>query len=76
MVADIEANAKPSTIFMTKLHLHCQSIRLQKVTTENVVGLRTLALQEKMPLVEVIHSLKQRQKKLFRRICSIVKKQN
>ncbi|HHP0470598.1 TPA: fatty acid oxidation complex subunit alpha FadJ [Vibrio harveyi] len=55
MVADIEANAKPETIFAT----NTSSLPIHKVAEkaerpENIVGLHYFSPVEKMPLVEVI----------------------
>ncbi|MCF8779603.1 fatty acid oxidation complex subunit alpha FadJ [Vibrio sp. IRLE0018] len=55
MVADIEANAKPETIFATNtssLPIHKIAEKAQR--PENVVGLHYFSPVEKMPLVEVI----------------------
>ncbi|UPR52966.1 fatty acid oxidation complex subunit alpha FadJ [Vibrio cyclitrophicus] len=55
MVADIEANAKPETIFATNtssLPIHKIAEKAQR--PENVVGLHYFSPAEKMPLVEVI----------------------
>lgn len=55
MVADIEANAKPTTIFATNtssLPIHQIAAKAQR--PENVVGLHYFSPVEKMPLVEVI----------------------
>ncbi|MHC6526759.1 fatty acid oxidation complex subunit alpha FadJ [Vibrio proteolyticus] len=55
MVADIEANAKPSTIFATNTSsLPIHQIAAQAKRPENVVGLHYFSPVEKMPLVEVI----------------------
>ncbi|HAS26966.1 MAG TPA: fatty acid oxidation complex subunit alpha FadJ, partial [Vibrio sp.] len=54
MVADIEANAKPETIFATNtssLPIHKIAEKAQR--PENVVGLHYFSPAEKMPLVEV-----------------------
>lgn len=55
MVADIEANAKPETIFAT----NTSSLPIHKIAEiaerpENIVGLHYFSPVEKMPLVEVI----------------------
>ena len=55
MVADIEANAKPETIFATNtssLPIHKIAEKAQR--PENIVGLHYFSPVEKMPLVEVI----------------------
>ncbi|MGR5528665.1 fatty acid oxidation complex subunit alpha FadJ [Vibrio alfacsensis] len=55
MVADIESNAKPSTIFATNtssLPIHKIAEKAQR--PENIVGLHYFSPVEKMPLVEVI----------------------
>ncbi|MGR5067074.1 fatty acid oxidation complex subunit alpha FadJ [Vibrio alfacsensis] len=55
MVADIETNAKPSTIFATNtssLPIHKIAEKAQR--PENIVGLHYFSPVEKMPLVEVI----------------------
>ncbi|CAH1533448.1 3-hydroxyacyl-CoA dehydrogenase FadJ [Vibrio rotiferianus] len=55
MVADIEANAKPETIFATNtssLPIHKIAERAER--PENIVGLHYFSPVEKMPLVEVI----------------------
>ncbi|MGR4992090.1 fatty acid oxidation complex subunit alpha FadJ [Vibrio rotiferianus] len=55
MVADIEANAKPETIFATNtssLPIHKISEKAER--PENIVGLHYFSPVEKMPLVEVI----------------------
>ena len=55
MIADIEANAKPETIFATNtssLPIHKIAEKAQR--PENVVGLHYFSPADKMPLVEVI----------------------
>ncbi|HHX8288438.1 TPA: fatty acid oxidation complex subunit alpha FadJ [Vibrio diabolicus] len=55
MVADIEANAKPETIFATNTSsLPIHKIAEKAERPENVVGLHYFSPVEKMPLVEVI----------------------
>ncbi len=55
MVADIESNAKPSTIFATNTSsLPIHKIAEKAERPENVVGLHYFSPAEKMPLVEVI----------------------
>lgn len=55
MVADIEANAKTSTIFATNTSsLPIQQIAAKATRPENVIGLHYFSPVEKMPLVEVI----------------------
>ncbi len=55
MVADIESNAKDSTIFATNTSsLPIQQIAEKAERPENVVGLHYFSPVEKMPLVEVI----------------------
>ncbi len=55
MVADIEQNAKPETIFATNTSsLPISQIAEQAQRPENVVGLHYFSPVEKMPLVEVI----------------------
>ncbi|CAH1522760.1 3-hydroxyacyl-CoA dehydrogenase FadJ [Vibrio owensii] len=55
MVADIEANAKPETIFATNTSsLPIQKIAEKAERPENIVGLHYFSPVEKMPLVEVI----------------------
>ncbi|MGR5131502.1 fatty acid oxidation complex subunit alpha FadJ [Vibrio alfacsensis] len=55
MVADIEANAKSSTIFATNTSsLPIHKIAEKAERPENVVGLHYFSPVEKMPLVEVI----------------------
>ncbi|MFA0569989.1 fatty acid oxidation complex subunit alpha FadJ [Vibrio gallaecicus] len=55
MVADIESNAKPSTIFATNTSsLPIHKIAEKAARPENVVGLHYFSPAEKMPLVEVI----------------------
>jgi 3-hydroxyacyl-CoA dehydrogenase/enoyl-CoA hydratase/3-hydroxybutyryl-CoA epimerase len=55
MVADIEANAKTSTIFATNTSsLPIQQIAAKVARPENVIGLHYFSPVEKMPLVEVI----------------------
>ncbi|ASU22608.1 fatty acid oxidation complex subunit alpha FadJ [Vibrio qinghaiensis] len=55
MVADIEANAKTSTIFATNTSsLPIQKIAAKAARPENVIGLHYFSPVEKMPLVEVI----------------------
>ncbi|AUW04353.1 fatty acid oxidation complex subunit alpha FadJ [Vibrio campbellii] len=55
MVADIEANAKPETIFATNTSsLPIHKIAEKAVRPENIVGLHYFSPVEKMPLVEVI----------------------
>ena len=55
MVADIEANAKPETIFATNTSsLPIHKIAEKAERPENIVGLHYFSPVEKMPLVEVI----------------------
>lgn len=55
MVADVEANAKTSTIFATNTSsLPIQKIAAKAARPENVIGLHYFSPVEKMPLVEVI----------------------
>ncbi|MEF1308853.1 fatty acid oxidation complex subunit alpha FadJ [Vibrio mytili] len=55
MVADIEANAKPETIFATNTSsLPIGQIAEKAQRPENIVGLHYFSPVEKMPLVEVI----------------------
>lgn len=55
MVADIEANAKPDTIFATNTSsLPIHKIAEKAERPENIVGLHYFSPVEKMPLVEVI----------------------
>ncbi|MGR5235089.1 fatty acid oxidation complex subunit alpha FadJ [Vibrio rotiferianus] len=55
MVADIEANAKPETIFATNTSsLPIHNIAEKAERPENIVGLHYFSPVEKMPLVEVI----------------------
>ncbi|EGQ8120977.1 fatty acid oxidation complex subunit alpha FadJ [Vibrio cholerae] len=55
MVADIEANAKPTTIFATNTSsLPIHQIASQAQRPQNIVGLHYFSPVEKMPLVEVI----------------------
>ena len=55
MVADIEANAKPETIFATNTSsLPIYKIAEKAERPENIVGLHYFSPVEKMPLVEVI----------------------
>ncbi|APP05293.1 fatty acid oxidation complex subunit alpha FadJ [Vibrio harveyi] len=55
MVADIEANAKPATIFATNTSsLPIHKIAEKAERPENIVGLHYFSPVEKMPLVEVI----------------------
>ncbi|MCC4235049.1 fatty acid oxidation complex subunit alpha FadJ [Vibrio anguillarum] len=55
MVADVEANAKTSTIFATNTSsLPIQQIAAKAARPENVIGLHYFSPVEKMPLVEVI----------------------
>lgn len=55
MVADVEANAKTSTIFATNTSsLPIQQIAAKATRPENVIGLHYFSPVEKMPLVEVI----------------------
>lgn len=55
MVADVEQNAKPETIFATNTSsLPIHQIAEQAQRPENVVGLHYFSPVEKMPLVEVI----------------------
>ncbi|CAM2744755.1 fatty acid oxidation complex subunit alpha FadJ [Vibrio mytili] len=55
MVADIEANAKPETIFATNTSsLPIGKIAEKAQRPENIVGLHYFSPVEKMPLVEVI----------------------
>jgi 3-hydroxyacyl-CoA dehydrogenase/enoyl-CoA hydratase/3-hydroxybutyryl-CoA epimerase len=55
MVADIEANAKPETIFATNTSsLPIHKIAEKSERPENIVGLHYFSPVEKMPLVEVI----------------------
>lgn len=55
MVADIEQNAKPDTIFATNTSsLPIHQIAEQAARPENVIGLHYFSPVEKMPLVEVI----------------------
>ncbi|WP_274883135.1 fatty acid oxidation complex subunit alpha FadJ [Vibrio harveyi] len=55
MVADIEANAKPETIFATNTSsLPIHKIAEKTERPENIVGLHYFSPVEKMPLVEVI----------------------
>ncbi|QSA20027.1 fatty acid oxidation complex subunit alpha FadJ, partial [Vibrio furnissii] len=55
MVADIEANAKASTIFATNTSsLPIHHIAAKAARPENIVGLHYFSPVEKMPLVEVI----------------------
>ncbi|WP_391089541.1 fatty acid oxidation complex subunit alpha FadJ [Vibrio sp. NH-UV-68] len=55
MVADVEQNAKPETIFATNTSsLPIHQIAEKAQSPENVVGLHYFSPVEKMPLVEVI----------------------
>ncbi|WP_418113359.1 fatty acid oxidation complex subunit alpha FadJ [Vibrio scophthalmi] len=55
MVADIEQNARPDTIFATNTSsLPIHQIAEQAARPENVIGLHYFSPVEKMPLVEVI----------------------
>lgn len=55
MVADVEANAKTSTIFATNTSsLPIQKIAAKAARPENMIGLHYFSPVEKMPLVEVI----------------------
>ena len=55
MVADVEQNAKPTTIFATNTSsLPIKQIAERATRPENVVGLHYFSPVEKMPLVEVI----------------------
>lgn len=55
MVADVEANAQPSTIFATNTSsLPIHQIAARAARPENVIGLHYFSPVEKMPLVEVI----------------------
>lgn len=55
MVADIEANAKPETVFATNTSsLPIHKIAEKAERPENIVGLHYFSPVEKMPLVEVI----------------------
>ncbi|CAE6893607.1 Catalyzes the formation of a hydroxyacyl-CoA by addition of water on enoyl-CoA. Also exhibits 3-hydroxyacyl-CoA epimerase and 3-hydroxyacyl-CoA dehydrogenase activities [Vibrio sp. B1ASS3] len=55
LVADIEANAKPETIFATNTSsLPIHKIAEKAERPENIVGLHYFSPVEKMPLVEVI----------------------
>lgn len=55
MVADIEANSKPETIFATNTSsLPIHKIAEKAERPENIVGLHYFSPVEKMPLVEVI----------------------
>lgn len=55
MVADIEANGQPETIFATNTSsLPIRQIAAKAARPENIVGLHYFSPVEKMPLVEVI----------------------